>query len=1241
LKPSGTAAVPPLELRPEALRERHQRLTEQKKSRGLAPAELEALAECCFRLAVHPATPVDEAVRLLHRAIRMDRANPKYGYHLARVYFLHGELERCSKWLEAAARLCPTSHRVWAHVCLLQRELNRRYRGDERYEQDGLRRRSDKLAARIQQGEDAAEPELLDLKPPRSLAAVEAERRRGLGAAAREATGAGDGRPSAVGAVRFTGNGNCRWTGIHDLLAEDLLEAAPSTRNRDRLLQLWERILEAAQRRRGGYAGFAVLAVEWLLAGYPPASVRRLAARLPGPPQPAAGELVELACTAFELPAADVSGLLARALEEDRFPPLLAAAIHQRRLLRHPLEFPTLALHFRAAEKLLESARARTGAEVRRQLLAEAAAALKNLRRAAHELDPPETDEVADVSAGKATAEEPQDPAERIRGMDAFLREAKERVDAGWGRLQQITEAHAQKKASADELREAHELGAVAASVAEQAAEKVTALRILRDSGAVTRAELLAEMNRVQEGLQNLAGTQGRFRRKLMRLPGAPEAPAPATKPAEKAAADPAAPPAAPAAAASAEKSSADPLAQLAGLLAETERRVAELFAAAGASFRPYSARAVQMGPLRELRRYVEAREAEAWYRLGRRARARRIWVRLLCEDRLNEALLKCVAVCDTIEGDPARHLSSWRAYAEMLYFHAVAAGTPRVGALARADFHRHFGRAYGPAFLAEEKEGPGEFDENAWLGFFNSPVRARLFVEHTLLEFFNARLDFTSPPLLLGIQSKEGARREEARKEMRSFLEGVAAGIPGKVRTPFGELAQETLEEADRACQSPARLTQRRDTQYDEERKRLLEWIGKVLDLKYRITAAVHRDEGKWMEEAENVEAALHLARLNRIPIRSSPELLENAARARRFSGQVVDSIEKALEQLPEAVAGHLVTRVFLGNSEDDASDARRLELYRRMVRDWPGEPALTKWLAVIDDPGCLKGFFPEAMNEAIRKGRADAQMTASLRELWKRYPASTGIARRLALLLANDKNFCEAFKLLEAARGAALSDDARRECDDIRRQLRVLQVNADLEAGEFDRALPALLEILAEDDHQPGLPRLVMQALQGMAMKTKRTEGCDAAAAAVRAWVGRARARLAAGHADAEKPATELTEDAVAAVENELPEAILGCYVAAAGGIQGEKTDWEALERQMTRLLAGDAKPAKAYFLRMMARWRLAVKASAERDAGRVRSMAREAGEDARKVLKLSTDAEEKSQAEQLLEQVKSLGE
>lgn len=1230
------AAVPPLELRPEALRERHQRLTEQKKSRGLAPAELEALAECCFRLAVLPATPVEEAVRLLHRAIRMDRSNPKYVYHLARVYFLHGELERCSKWLEAAARLCPTSHRVWAHICLLQRELNRRYRGDERYEQDGLRRRSDKLAAKIQQGEDAAEPELLDLKPPRSLAAVEAERRRGHSAALRAAADPGDGRTGTAGAARFTRNGCCRWSGIHDLLAEDLLEAAPSTRNRDRLLQLWDRILEAASSRRGGYAGFAVLAVEWLLAGYPPAAIRRLAARLPGTARPAAAGLVELACTTFELPAADVPGLLARALEEDRIPPLLAAAIHQRRLLRHPLEFPTLGLHFRAAERLLESARARTGAAARRQLVADAEDALKTLRRAAHELDPPEREEIADVSGAGAAAEEPQDPAEQIRVLDTFLRESKERVDAAWARLQQITEAHSQKKAAAEELREAHELGSVAAAVAEQAAEKVTALRVLRDSGAVTSAELLAEMNRIQEGLQNLAGTQGRFRRKLMRLPGATEAPAPEAKPAEKAAGA-AAPAAAPAAG---EKTSADPLAQLAELLAETERRVAELFAAAGASFRPYSARAGRMAPLGELRRFVEAREAEAWYRLGRRARARRIWVRLLREDRLNEGLLKCVAVCDTLEGDPARHLASWRAYAEMLYFHALAAGTPRVAARDRADFHRHFGRAYGPAFLSEEKEGPGEFDGNAWLGFFNSPARVRLFVEHTLLEFFNARLDFTSPPLLLGLQSREGARREDARKEMLAFFDRVAPGIPGKVRARFRELTEETLEEADRACQSPARLTQKRDTRYNEERTRLLEWIGKVLDLKYRVTAAVHHDEGKWMEEAESAEAAVHLARLNLLPLRTSPELLENAARARRFSAQVVDSIEKALEQLPEAVASHLVTRVFLGRSEDDASDARRMELYRRMVRDWPGEPALARWLAVLDDPGCLKDFFPEALNEAIRRGRADAQLAASLRALWRRYPASTGIARRLALLLACDKKFAEAFRLLEDARGAAICDEARRECDDIRRQLRVMQVNADLEAGEFDRALPALLAILGEDDRQPGLPRLVMQALQGLATKSRRADGSDAAAAAVRAWVGRARARLAAGVAAEEKAAAELTEEAVAAVEAELPQAILACYVAAAGGIQGEKTDWEALEQQLTKLLAGEFKPARAYFLRMMARWRLAVKASAAHDAGRVRSLAREAGEDARKVLKLSADAEEKSQAEQLLEQVKSLG-
>src|SRR6185295_4908979 len=81
--------------------------------------ERQALLEGWFRLAVHPDTRFPEAVKLLHTCVRYDGSNPRYAYHLARLFFVQNRLELAARCLEDACRLCPTSHRLWSHACLL------------------------------------------------------------------------------------------------------------------------------------------------------------------------------------------------------------------------------------------------------------------------------------------------------------------------------------------------------------------------------------------------------------------------------------------------------------------------------------------------------------------------------------------------------------------------------------------------------------------------------------------------------------------------------------------------------------------------------------------------------------------------------------------------------------------------------------------------------------------------------------------------------------------------------------------------------------------------------------------------------------------------------------------------------------------------------------------------------------------------------------------------------------------
>ena len=176
MKPGPTRSPTPAEVAqpprarresPAELRAWMARLARTGSARTHDAATQAALAEARFRLAVHPDTSPAEAVELLEGAQRLDGSNPKYAYHLGRVCIGCGALDAAAFWLERAARLCPTSHRIWTHVAWLQLELNERYAGQaDRYAPNALRLASQGVLARVRAGDDDIDPALLTFVPP-------------------------------------------------------------------------------------------------------------------------------------------------------------------------------------------------------------------------------------------------------------------------------------------------------------------------------------------------------------------------------------------------------------------------------------------------------------------------------------------------------------------------------------------------------------------------------------------------------------------------------------------------------------------------------------------------------------------------------------------------------------------------------------------------------------------------------------------------------------------------------------------------------------------------------------------------------------------------------------------------------------------------------------------------------------------------------------------------------------------
>jgi tetratricopeptide (TPR) repeat protein len=347
--------MPDLQSSPEILRARFEALTAARQAGHLDDYGLEALAETGFRLAVHPATPVKEALRLLHRSVRLDGLNPTFPYHLARLYFLHGKLDQAAAWLTRAYYLCPTSHRVWCHISLLQWELNLQFHGNPEYESDFLKYHSDKVSQAIRHGQDSLDAGLIVFQPPKRPGPPKDGGQEGppletggsVPPPPRESP-----RQTALLPRRWLNPGQCRWRGVHHVQIEQILEGQPRQGNLARILPLFTEVAEQAGKDPGDLSGFAILGLEWLIAGYPVASVRRLRQTLPATAASPSLSLLDTVCDLFETPAPDLPGRLAETCRQGGLPPLLAALIHQRRLLWQPLKFRGLGA-FRLARQAL------------------------------------------------------------------------------------------------------------------------------------------------------------------------------------------------------------------------------------------------------------------------------------------------------------------------------------------------------------------------------------------------------------------------------------------------------------------------------------------------------------------------------------------------------------------------------------------------------------------------------------------------------------------------------------------------------------------------------------------------------------------------------------------------------------------------------------------------------------------------------------------------------------------------
>jgi hypothetical protein len=996
-------------------------LLEERARRGrLRAAGAEALAEAYSRSATRPGVPSGESVRLLRRAVRIDTTNPKHAYLLARAYFAHGAFEQAQRWLREAIRHNPTSHRIWAHIALLQRELNVRYHGDANYEADDLRHRAAEVLRRVRAGADALTPELLGFEP-RASSKQRAE------AAVPSVSDAAAGVPHAAangGARRRLDAGACRWTGAADLALESVLEGAPNEiacrKGRVLLIQA----ARLASMRHGGMAGFVILAIQWCLAGFPLETVEHVRRTCSPDLDTPSLRLLDLVCRCFRVPPEELPAVLSAAMTSGDMPPLLAALIHQRILLwqrldarafvkhgagrrwleRHDASKPNrvdrsasvaqalsqgaagLAARPRpvvvdaavkaagtstpedwiaaidAIEKAIgeiativdgASAVAHSGdaaaikpvTEALEEAAARAAARLDDLLRAMWDAPPPAGVRVradrcrraltramyltpiaarfAHASHNGSSPSNSDAPLDRWREQAAAILAAPEivaetiedcvsrlgrdpeptaaRLDADFKRLQELLRTKRERGLDAEAIAEGQRIAAHVGEADTKAQSSLREIADLRSSGRLTSSSAaegtpstssssspspspIAQLATIEQKWRDITSSLGKFKRLLASLalpPVTSSEPAVAARPVDTPVDRPVdAPAVTPVGATSPPTDTHDSAPQTGAAavrhaLVVFERAVEARFTAARATFDAYTEDQRAEPALAALRWTIAARQAETFYRFGRKADARRLWVQLLRTDRLAAPVLKNVAIALTGGVERGGERAAWRDYCEALYFQANVQANVTPGAAARAAFHGHFGRGYAPGWLCRERrdqEPLGEAEEAEIVSFLNTPRRVRTFVDHLRLEWLNRKLDIATPTLFLGCERSVTEQvRNDAAAKLKRFVTSCRVPLPVRVADTFVARAHQQIDAALARCRDVRTLLD--DAAYKADYAKQVALLRDFVNLKMNLVDGILRSV-EAPRRVSGLGAFEILEYLDEVPLDLSPAL-------------------------------------------------------------------------------------------------------------------------------------------------------------------------------------------------------------------------------------------------------------------------------------------------------------------------------------------------------------------------------
>lgn len=411
-----------------------------------------------------------------------------------------------------------------------------------------------------------------------------------------------------------------------------------------------------------------------------------------------------------------------------------------------------------------------------------------------------------------------------------------------------------------------------------------------------------------------------------------------------------------------------------------------------------------------DLQIYFLNQAAETYFSLSLYKKAIKYWNKIILLKEIDTAARKNIAIAETmIDQSDENILNTWRRYCEDLYRCDILIGNPRKHAGEREEIHSKLSSVYAP-FLSKSKDSH-QLDEEEFKGklqqfiaLINNPAQFYEFLIHKIAELFNIRLGFMSPVIFLGlpINADENAVRR-ASAEMEAFIITICASLPEKIKKPFLGICLEYLKRSESFCLDRNNMSFAKNPSYEEDKKKLQEWIKTVLVMKETFSIFLN-NAGEMINDLKYIDIIFILDLLNRIPIGIDKGILDDMA-VSTFARYYKNNNPS---ELPEIIANNMIQIPLVPflNRISAHEDPAGHRYYKQIIRIFSDGNYFridknAGFIKFIDYPENFLPDFVKAYFEEIKNGSAREKPDRIINyftDKCKQFPLITGFARMLS---------------------------------------------------------------------------------------------------------------------------------------------------------------------------------------------------------------------------------------------------